>query len=152
MHSGIVSKYFVFLFAKHDESTQCHKQRSGSGHCGYYLCEYMKVTGCYKRHPELVSNWLRTLLLHFTVLVTWQTIILYCVPVQWHEEIFIKRQEALDDDYLLEIVEDICNFILDEVVHKNGEFFDPTSTIGGQDDCKQLREWESLRLGQKRSV
>ncbi|KAL6883493.1 hypothetical protein ACP4OV_010907 [Aristida adscensionis] len=35
------------------KSYPCHKQRSGSGHCGYYVMEFMNAAGTYKRHPEL---------------------------------------------------------------------------------------------------
>ncbi|KAL6851962.1 hypothetical protein ACP4OV_020147 [Aristida adscensionis] len=31
----------------------CHKQRTGSGHCGYYVMEFMNAAETYKRHPEL---------------------------------------------------------------------------------------------------
>ncbi|KAL6871561.1 hypothetical protein ACP4OV_014390 [Aristida adscensionis] len=43
------------LFIKQD-SLYCHKQRIGSGHCGYYVMEFMNATGTYKRHPELAQG------------------------------------------------------------------------------------------------
>ncbi|KAL6907753.1 hypothetical protein ACP4OV_001923 [Aristida adscensionis] len=96
----------------------CHKQRSGSGHCGYYVMEFMNAAGTYKRHPEL-----------------------------WPKDPFSRMDVHIDDDYLLDRVGDLCMFILDEIIHKRGRYHDPTSAIGRQANCRTLREWEHLRIG-----
>ncbi|KAL6843137.1 hypothetical protein ACP4OV_026850 [Aristida adscensionis] len=95
----------------------CHKQRPGSGHYGYYVCEFIRVNGQYRRHPE-----------------------------RWPKNLFAD-DVSMDDDHLLEIVNDLCKFILDEIIHKLGRYHDPSSQIARQANCRLLREWESLNLG-----
>jgi hypothetical protein len=45
----------LFNIFMHMLNTQCLKQRPGSLHCGYYICCMMSNTSAYRRHPNLVS-------------------------------------------------------------------------------------------------
>ena len=36
-------------------NTQCAKQKPGSLHCGYYVCNMISNTGTYRRHPCSIS-------------------------------------------------------------------------------------------------
>ena len=66
--------------------------------------------------------------------------------MQWPKEFPIESKEIKYDD-LLEIVSDICQFILDDIVHVNGKFHDRKSAIGCLKDCRHLRQWQGLKLG-----
>lgn len=66
--------------------------------------------------------------------------------LQWAKENIIREKE-MDDDELLDIVGDLCEFIVHQVIHKDSDFHDPTSVIGHQKDCRRLREWQGLKLG-----
>jgi hypothetical protein len=51
------------------------------------------------------------------------------------------------DDELLELVGDLCGFILDEIVHVKGDYHDPQSNLGSNPRYQHLRELERLALG-----
>lgn len=38
----------------------------------------------------------------------------------------------MEDDHLLDIIGDLCQFIIEQIIHKNDDFHDPTSAIGFQ--------------------
>jgi hypothetical protein len=51
------------------------------------------------------------------------------------------------DDELLEIVGDLCGFILDQIIHVRGDYHDPRSDLGSDPRYQHLRELERLALG-----
>ncbi|KAL6877210.1 hypothetical protein ACP4OV_012881 [Aristida adscensionis] len=61
-----------------------------------YVCEFFRVNGQYRRHPE-------------------------CCPKN-----LFTNDVSMDDDHLLDIVGDLCKFILDEVIHKLGRYHGPS--------------------------
>jgi hypothetical protein len=50
-------------------------------------------------------------------------------------------------DELLELVDDLCNFMLDQIVHVKGAYHDRASDLGGNPQYEHLRETEWLALG-----
>jgi len=51
------------------------------------------------------------------------------------------------DDELLELVGDLCNFILDQIVNVKGDYHDVLSDLGSNPTNQHLRELERLALG-----
>ena len=51
------------------------------------------------------------------------------------------------DDKLLHLVDDHCNFILDQIVHVKGVYHDRESDLGRNPQYQHLRETERLALG-----
>ena len=51
------------------------------------------------------------------------------------------------DDDLLEIVSDLCNFIMDHVVYYKGDYHNPQSDLGSNPLYQHLRQWNRLCLG-----
>ena len=51
------------------------------------------------------------------------------------------------NDQLLELVDDLCNFILDQIVHVKGTYHDRKSDLGRNPQYQHLRETERLALG-----
>ena len=51
------------------------------------------------------------------------------------------------DDQLLELVDDIYNFILDQIVHVKGTYHDRESDLGRNPQSQHLRETARLSLG-----
>jgi hypothetical protein len=49
-------------------------------------------------------------------------------------------------DQLLELVGDLCNFILDQIVHVKGTYHDRASDLRRNPKYKHLRETERLAL------
>jgi hypothetical protein len=56
------------------------------------------------------------------------------------------RRDPYKDDELLEIVGDLCNFILDEIVHVKGTYHHLASDLGSNPQYQHLRETERLAL------
>ena len=126
------------------QNTQCPKQKPGSVHCGYYICSIMSNTGAYRRHPLRVSLNIFTRCIKTSYMV-WNTkpkLIL----LQWKEEKEMKRDPYKDDQHL-ELVGDLCNFILDPIVHVKGTYHDRESDFGRNPQYQHLRETERLALG-----
>ncbi|KAL6842776.1 hypothetical protein ACP4OV_027620 [Aristida adscensionis] len=84
------------------EAFRCHKQRTGSGHCGYYVMEFMNAAGTYKRHPELDSR---------------------SNPQVWEPAMHIIAKLALDEDTRQEIgsIQLIISKLMHAFVGKDGE-------------------------------
>ena len=57
------------------------------------------------------------------------------------------KRDPYKDDQLLELVGDLCNFILDQIVHVKGTYRDRDSDLGRNPQYKHLRETERLALG-----
>ena len=51
------------------------------------------------------------------------------------------------DDQLLELVGDLCNFLLDQIVDVKGTYHDRDSDLGRNPQYQHLRETERLALG-----
>jgi hypothetical protein len=56
-------------------------------------------------------------------------------------------RDVYKDDELIGIVDDVCNFIMDQVVYYKGAFHDVTSDLGRNPLYQHLRELDRLRLG-----
>jgi hypothetical protein len=54
---------------------------------------------------------------------------------------------AHSDDALLDLVGDLCTFIMDQIVHVRGTFHHPKFDLGRNPQYQRLREWERLGLG-----
>jgi hypothetical protein len=59
----------------------------------------------------------------------------------------IGKRDVYKDDQLIELVGDLCGFILDEIVHVKGTYHDPDSDLGNDPRYQHLRELERLALG-----
>jgi len=46
------------------------------------------------------------------------------------------------DDNLLELVGDLCNFIMDQIVHVKGTYHDRMTELGRNPQHQHLHEWE----------
>ena len=57
------------------------------------------------------------------------------------------RNDPHKDDNLLELVGDLCNFIIDQIVHVRGLYHDRSSNLGRNPQYQHLCEWERLGLG-----
>ena len=57
------------------------------------------------------------------------------------------KRDPYKDDKLLELVDDLCNFILDQIVHVKGAYHDRESDLGSNPQYQHLRETERLALG-----
>ena len=57
------------------------------------------------------------------------------------------RVEPHKDDSLLELVGDLYNFIIDQIVHVRGIYYDRATKLGRNPQYQHLREWERLGLG-----
>ena len=57
------------------------------------------------------------------------------------------KKDPYKDDQLLELVDDLCNFILDQIVHVKGAYHDWESELGRNPQYQHLRETERLALG-----
>ena len=54
--------------------------------------------------------------------------------------------DTYKDDQLLELVGDLCNFILDQIVHVKGIYHDRESDLGKNPQYQHIRETERLAL------
>ena len=64
---------------------------------------------------------------------------------------YFQDQRPLNDDplqerHLLWIVDDLCRFILHEVVHIDGEFVHPKHELSLDPKYASLRQWENQKL------
>ena len=66
--------------------------------------------------------------------------------MQWPKDEYIEQKEIEDDD-LLEIVGDLCQFILDDIIHVDGDFHDQKSMVGHKKYCRHLRQSHGLKFG-----
>jgi hypothetical protein len=57
------------------------------------------------------------------------------------------RRDPCKDDELLEIVNDLCNFTLDQIVHVRGTYHHLASDLGSNPQYQHLRETKRLALG-----
>ena len=57
------------------------------------------------------------------------------------------KRDPYKDDQLLELVDDLCNFILDQIVHIKSTYHDRDSDLGKNPLNQHLRETERLALG-----
>lgn len=57
------------------------------------------------------------------------------------------KRDPYKDDQLLDLVGDLCNFILDQIVHVKGAYHDQESDLGRNPQYQHLRETEGLALG-----
>ena len=67
------------------------------------------------------------------------------VLLKWKEEKQMKR-DPYKDEQLLELVGDLCNFILDQIIHVKGTYHDRDSNLGRNPQYQHLRETERLAL------
>ena len=77
----------------------------------------------------------------FAYVMTPQLILLY-----WQEEKGMKANPHKDDN-LLELVGDLCNFIMDQIIHIRGTYHDPASDLGRHPHHQHLYGMERLALG-----
>ena len=117
----------------------CAKQPPGSVHCGYYVCEFLRVTGNYKSNSEDVSpscigvyiltSQLFTNILHFSLKYPRN-------DDEWPE---IKDISLSTID---RIIEDLFSFIRSEVIHQTGTFFDHNSSLRSHPElCTLPKDW-----------
>ena len=57
------------------------------------------------------------------------------------------RNDPHKDDNLLELDGDLCNFIMDQIVHVRDIYHDLATKFGRNPQYQHLREWERLGLG-----
>ena len=57
------------------------------------------------------------------------------------------KRDPYKDDQLLELVSDLCNFILDQIVHVKGAYHDRESDLDRNPQYRHLRETGRLALG-----
>ena len=57
------------------------------------------------------------------------------------------KRDPYKDDQLLELIGNLCNFIMDQIVHVKGTYHYPASDLGRNPQYQHLREWERLGLG-----
>ncbi|XP_066336100.1 uncharacterized protein [Miscanthus floridulus] len=95
----------------------CPKQKPGSLHCGYYTCIMMSIIGGYNRNSNLLEKDKDT------------------------------RRNPYKDDELLEMVDDLCNFIMDQIVYHKGTYHHLLSDLGSNPLYQHLRETDRLALG-----
>ena len=57
------------------------------------------------------------------------------------------KRDTYKDDQLLELIDDLYNFILDQIVHVKGTYHDRESDLGRNPQYQHLRETERLSLG-----
>ncbi|XP_066392050.1 uncharacterized protein [Miscanthus floridulus] len=95
----------------------CPKQKPRSLHCGYYTCIMMSTIGGYNRNPNLLEKDKDT------------------------------RRNPYKDDELLEMVGDLCNFIMDQIVYHKGIYHHLLSDLGSNPLYQHLRETDRLALG-----
>jgi len=58
-----------------------------------------------------------------------------------------KHAGQLHERQLLNVVDDLCRFILHEVVNVEGKFFDETSDLATNDEYLSLGEWHKFGHG-----
>jgi hypothetical protein len=116
---------------------KCAKQPPGSVLCGYYVCEFLRVTGKYIPNREDVSRRSSMYLyyvsafyisiLYFTVILT----LLMNFPLHQHPDVIASWPIARDMEAtgVEHIVSDMCHFLRREVFHEHGRFFDPEGPI-----------------------
>ena len=56
------------------------------------------------------------------------------------------KRDPYKDDLRLELVGDLCNFILDQIVHVKGTYHDRDSDLGRNPQYQHIRETERLAL------
>jgi hypothetical protein len=64
----------------------------------------------------------------------------------------VERRETLErdiykDDELLDLVGDLCGFIMDEVVSSKGVYYDRSSHLGSNPRYQHLHETHRIALG-----
>ena len=57
------------------------------------------------------------------------------------------KRDSYKDDQILELVDDLCNFILDQIVQVKGTYHDRESELGTNPEYQHLSETERLALG-----
>ena len=57
------------------------------------------------------------------------------------------KRDPYKDDQLLELIGDLCNFILDQIVHVKDVYHDRESDLGRNPQYQYFRETERLALG-----
>ena len=57
------------------------------------------------------------------------------------------KRDLYKDDQLLELVGELCNFILDQIVHVKCAYHDRESDLGRNPQYQHFRETEMLALG-----
>jgi hypothetical protein len=57
------------------------------------------------------------------------------------------RKDPYKDDELIEMVSDLCNFIMDRIVHVKGTYHHLASDLGSNPQYQHLHETERLALG-----
>ena len=57
------------------------------------------------------------------------------------------KGDPYKDDQLLELIDDLCNFILDQIVHVKGIYHDRAFDLGRNPQYQHLRETERLAVG-----
>ena len=57
------------------------------------------------------------------------------------------KRDPYKDDQLLELIGDLCNFILDQIGYVKGTYHDRESDLGRNRQYQHLRETERLALG-----
>jgi hypothetical protein len=68
------------------------------------------------------------------------------VILQWLEEKG-KKRDVYRDDELLELVGDLCSFIIDHVIYFKGDYHDINFDLGKNPRYQHLRELDRLSVG-----
>ena len=54
------------------------------------------------------------------------------------------KRDSYKDDQLLELIGDLCNFILDQIIHVKGAYHDRESDLGRNPQYQHIRETAGL--------
>ena len=112
------------------------KQEPGSLHCGYYMCEHLRMAQVYKVNREDVSHhilFFESLLCLIVLAILVFSLTTNSFPLQqtpnyekeW-EYLFTRDMKDYGIDHL---ISDMCTFLRREIFHISGQFFDKEGSL-----------------------
>ena len=121
----------------------CHKQPAGSVYCGYYMCEHRRELGRCTIDLQRVRVYS---LLGIVAYIIAYSYCLHLMDVLFASSTGKKYQGPLHEQQLLNVVDDLCRFILHEVVHIDGYFVHPEHELSTDSKYRSLRQWDNQQL------
>ena len=127
----------------------CHKQPAGSVYCGYYMCEHRRELGRCTTDLQRVRVYSLLGIVDYIIAYSYCLHLILALIFSWMFYLQDQREThkgPLHEQQLLYVVDDLCRFILHDVVHIDEYFVHPEHKLSTDSKYRSLRQWDNQQL------